>query len=65
MVIRRRSIRLCKPTVRRGKNMLNNIPKTLHLLKRNQSGLAMVELAASLPFFMGLVIGGIETANYA
>ncbi len=65
MVIRRRSIRLCKPTVRRGNKMLKNIPKTLHRLKRDQSGLAMVELAVSLPFFMGLVIGGVETANYA
>lgn len=46
-------------------NMLKNIPKTLRRLKRNQSGLAMVELAVSLPFFMGLVIGGVETANYA
>lgn len=45
--------------------MLKNAPKTLHRLKRNQSGLAMVELAVSLPFFMGLVIGGVETANYA
>jgi len=45
--------------------MLKNVPKTLHRLKRNDSGLAMVELAASLPFFMGLVIGGVETANYA
>ena len=34
-------------------------------LKRNESGVAMVELAVSLPFFMGLVIGGVETANYA
>lgn len=45
--------------------MLKNISKTLRRLKRNQSGLAMVELAVSLPFFMGLVIGGVETANYA
>jgi len=45
--------------------MMSNISKTLHRLKRNESGLAMVELAASLPFFMGLVIGGVETANYA
>jgi Flp pilus assembly protein TadG len=34
-------------------------------LKHNESGVAMVELAVSLPFFMGLVIGGVETANYA
>jgi hypothetical protein len=25
----------------------------------------MVELAVSLPFFLGLVVGGVETANYA
>lgn len=34
-------------------------------LKRNESGVAMVELAVSLPFFLGLVVGGVETANYA
>lgn len=34
-------------------------------LGRDRSGLALVEFAVSLPFFMGLAIGGIETANYA
>jgi len=34
-------------------------------LKHNESGLAMVELAVSLPFFVGLIVGGVETANYA
>ena len=34
-------------------------------LKRNESGVAMVELAVSLPLFLGLVVGGVETANYA
>ena len=34
-------------------------------LKTNESGLAMVEFAVSLPFFMGLTIAGVETANYA
>ena len=39
--------------------------RTFRRLKRNESGVAMVELAVSLPFFMGLVVGGVETANYA
>jgi Flp pilus assembly pilin Flp len=39
--------------------------KMFRKLKRNESGLAMVELAVSLPFFIGLVVGGVETANYA
>jgi hypothetical protein len=34
-------------------------------LKHDQSGLAMVEFAVSLPFFMTLTIGGFETANFA
>ena len=34
-------------------------------LRTDRSGLALVEFAVSLPFFMGLAIGGIETANYA
>ncbi len=37
----------------------------LKTLRRDQSGLALVEFAVSLPFFMGLTIGGIEMANYA
>lgn len=45
--------------------MLKHIPKTVRRLKRDQSGLAMVEFAVSLPFFIGLVVGGVETANYA
>jgi hypothetical protein len=39
--------------------------RTFRRLKRNESGVAMVELAVSLPFFLGLVVGGVETANYA
>lgn len=39
--------------------------RTFRQLKRNESGVAMVELAVSLPFFLGLVVGGVETANYA
>ncbi|MEQ1539080.1 MAG: pilus assembly protein [Sphingorhabdus sp.] len=31
----------------------------------DNSGLAMVEFAVSLPFFLGLAIAGLETANYA
>lgn len=34
-------------------------------LANNQSGLAIVEFAVGLPFFMGLTIGSIEVANYA
>ena len=34
-------------------------------LRTDRSGLALVEFAVSLPFFMGLAIGGIETAIYA
>lgn len=32
---------------------------------KNRSGLALVEFAVSLPFFMGLAIASVETANYA
>jgi hypothetical protein len=34
-------------------------------LRDDNSGLALVEFAVSLPFFMGLTIGGIEVANFA
>lgn len=34
-------------------------------LRKDRSGLALVEFAISLPFFMGLAIAGVETANYA
>lgn len=39
--------------------------QTLVRLSRDQSGLAMVEFAISLPFFIGLTVGGVEIANYA
>jgi hypothetical protein len=39
--------------------------KFLTRLKNDNSGLALVEFAVSLPFFMGLSIGGFEMANYA
>ena len=55
---------LFKPIVRRPKMALIQIFRTLHGLKRNESGLAMVEFAISLPFFLGLTIGGTEIANY-
>jgi Flp pilus assembly protein TadG len=45
--------------------MENKLLSTFRQLKRNESGLAMVELAVSLPFFIGLVVCGVETANYA
>ena len=34
-------------------------------IHKNDSGLALVEFAVSLPFFMGLTVGGIEVANFA
>lgn len=39
--------------------------KFLKILSRDQSGLAAVEFAVSLPFFMGLSVASLETANYA
>jgi len=39
--------------------------KFLGKLKRDSSGLALVEFAVSLPFFLGLAIGGFEIANFA
>ncbi|MEY3623250.1 MAG: hypothetical protein RLZZ407_809 [Pseudomonadota bacterium] len=45
--------------------MDNKFLRMFRQLKRNESGVAMVELAVSLPFFLGLVVGGVETANYA
>ena len=43
----------------------SSFSKFLTRLKNDNSGLAMVEFAVSLPFFMGLSIGGFEMANYA
>ncbi|MEE9434043.1 MAG: hypothetical protein V3V15_07365 [Sphingorhabdus sp.] len=37
----------------------------LKRLKNDNSGLALVEFAISLPFFMGLTIGGFEVASYS
>jgi Flp pilus assembly protein TadG len=37
----------------------------LRELKADNSGLALVEFAVSLPFFMGLTIGGFEVANFS
>lgn len=34
-------------------------------LRSDRSGLALVEFAVSLPFFMGIAITGVEVANYA
>ncbi len=34
-------------------------------LRTETSGLALVEFAVSLPFFLSLTIGGVEVANYA
>ncbi|MFC4292035.1 TadE/TadG family type IV pilus assembly protein [Sphingorhabdus arenilitoris] len=43
----------------------SRIGKLLRDVKKDESGLALVEFAVSLPFFMGLSVGGIEIANYA
>ena len=40
------------------------LKRKLRSVGDNESGLAMVELAVSLPFFLGLGIGGLELANY-
>lgn len=37
----------------------------LNRLRKDTSGLALVEFAVSLPFFMGLSIGGFETAYFS
>ncbi|MBL0925677.1 MAG: pilus assembly protein [Sphingomonadaceae bacterium] len=37
----------------------------LKRLRRDNSGLAVVEFAVSLPIFMGLTVGGFETSHYA
>ncbi|MGB5075957.1 MAG: hypothetical protein WBO17_00550, partial [Sphingorhabdus sp.] len=34
-------------------------------LKEDSSGLALVEFAVSLPFFLGVTIAGVEVANYS
>lgn len=39
--------------------------KLFSQLRKDRSGLALVEFAVSLPFFMGLVVGGLETSHYA
>lgn len=54
-----------KSTVRRDNIMPNILHPSLSRLRQNESGLAMVEFAVSLPFFLGLTIGGVEIANYA
>lgn len=46
----------------------SKIQKFKHFARRlrdDNSGLALVEFAVSLPFFMGLTVGGVELANYA
>jgi Flp pilus assembly protein TadG len=44
---------------------LENIRSFLKQLRNDNSGLAVVEFAVSLPFFMGVTVAGLETANYA
>lgn len=43
----------------------SSLIKFLSRLKNESSGLAAVEFAVSLPFFLGLSIGGFEIANYS
>jgi TadE-like protein len=43
----------------------NRLKQFARQLRDDNSGLALVEFAISLPFFMGLTVGGIEVANYA
>ncbi|NJM49662.1 MAG: pilus assembly protein [Sphingomonadales bacterium] len=47
------------------KSKFTRISKFLSSVKKDESGLALVEFAVSLPFFMGLTIGGVEVANFA
>ncbi len=47
-----------KKTLRDGRRLFGDLAK-------NSSGLAAVEFAVSLPFFLGLTVAGMETANYA
>lgn len=56
---------LFKPIVRRPDMTRKQLSSTLRRLRQNDSGLAMVEFAVSLPFFLTLTIGGVELANYA
>jgi hypothetical protein len=46
-------------------NSMNKYRALARKLRRNESGLALVEFAVSLPFFMFLTIAGFESANYA
>ena len=41
----------------------NRIAPFIDRLKSNQSGVAMLELAGALPFFVALSVGGLEIAN--
>lgn len=45
--------------------MQKNLRNFYARLRDDCSGLAVVEFAVSLPFFLGLGVAGIETANYA
>lgn len=44
---------------------LSKLGTLLSDIKKDNSGLALVEFAVSLPFFMGLTIGGFEMSNFA
>ncbi|WP_156839221.1 TadE/TadG family type IV pilus assembly protein [Novosphingobium aquimarinum] len=42
----------------------NPASRFLHRLRRNRSGVAMVEFALAAPFFLTAGLGGVELANY-
>jgi Flp pilus assembly protein TadG len=44
---------------------IHNSLQVIRKLARNNSGLAAVEFSVALPFFLGLTMAGMETANYA
>lgn len=49
----------------KNRKMILNSRKFISDVRRDRSGLAVIEFALSLPFFITLTIGGFELANYA
>jgi len=52
-------------TLKKSNEKLLGFKNFLSQVRRDSSGLAVIEFAISLPFFMTLTIGGFELANYA
>ncbi len=50
--------------IKKIKSSAHRFSTVMKRLQHENSGLAMVEFAVSLPFFMTLSIGGVEIANY-